>query len=112
MGCAGVAPSTGVRSVGAAGGGRAVGVKLRTSEKGPAVPAELVPRTRHQCCVVGSVGTVNCDPKTVWSTVNGEVTADFDQLQTGTRINLDTVNGRVNLMIPSDSNATIKSKSA
>ncbi|HRI03835.1 MAG TPA: DUF4097 family beta strand repeat-containing protein [Pyrinomonadaceae bacterium] len=46
-------------------------------------------------------GTVNLE------TVNGEVVADFDRLESGNKISLSTVNGRVNLTIPSDSNATI-----
>ncbi len=45
------------------------------------------------------------------STVNGEVTADFERLETGSRISLSTVNGRVNLTLPSDVNATIKADS-
>src|SRR4029077_10903035 len=44
-------------------------------------------------------------------TVNGEVHADFDRLETGSKISLDTVNGHVNLFIPSDSNATVKADS-
>lgn len=50
-------------------------------------------------------GAANC------STVNGEVVADFDQLASSSKINLSTVNGRVNLTIPSDANATIKADS-
>ena len=46
-------------------------------------------------------GTVNLE------TVNGEVFADFDRLESGNKITLSTVNGRVNLTIPSDANATI-----
>ncbi len=42
------------------------------------------------------------------STVNGTVEANFDQLQSSSRITLDTVNGTVNLTIPSDANATVK----
>lgn len=45
------------------------------------------------------------------STVNGEVTADFDRLESGSKISLNTVNGRVNLVIPSDSSATVKADS-
>lgn len=45
------------------------------------------------------------------STVNGEVAADFDALDKGSKIVLSTVNGRVNLIIPSDSNATINADS-
>ena len=61
--------------------------------------------------VNGSVSATNIRGTASLSTVNGEVTADFDQLQSGTKINLDTVNGKVNLLIPSDSNATIKADS-
>lgn len=42
------------------------------------------------------------------SSVNGTVEADFDQLQAGSRISLDTVNGQVNLTVPSDANATVR----
>ncbi len=45
------------------------------------------------------------------STVNGEVTADFDRLSTGGKISLDAVNGRINLLIPSDASATIRADS-
>ncbi|HVF47813.1 MAG TPA: hypothetical protein VNA17_09635, partial [Pyrinomonadaceae bacterium] len=38
-------------------------------------------------------------------------TADFDRLESGSRINLDTVNGRANLIIPSDANATVRADS-
>ncbi len=44
-------------------------------------------------------------------TVNGIIEANFDQLQSSSRINLNTVNGRVNLTIPSDANATLKADS-
>jgi DUF4097 and DUF4098 domain-containing protein YvlB len=42
------------------------------------------------------------------STVNGTVEANFDQLQSSSKITLETVNGKVNLTIPSDADATIK----
>jgi len=45
------------------------------------------------------------------STVNGEVKAGFDSLNSGTSLALDTVNGKVNLEVPSDINATIKADS-
>jgi hypothetical protein len=38
--------------VSVAGGGGAWGVKLRTAHQGPAVPAELTPRTRQKCVTV------------------------------------------------------------
>lgn len=61
--------------------------------------------------VNGNVQAVNLRGAANLSTVNGEVTADFDRLETGSKINLSTVNGRVNLTIPSDANATIKADS-
>ncbi|MEO7658538.1 MAG: DUF4097 family beta strand repeat-containing protein, partial [Pyrinomonadaceae bacterium] len=61
--------------------------------------------------VNGTVNAVNIRGTANLSTVNGEVVADFDRLETGSRITLDTVNGRVNLIIPSDSNATLKADS-
>lgn len=45
------------------------------------------------------------------STVNGEVSADFDRLESGSKISLDTVNGKVLLVLPSDVNATLKADS-
>lgn len=45
------------------------------------------------------------------STVNGEVNAEFDSVDPGSRITLETVNGRVNLQLPSDINATVKADS-
>jgi hypothetical protein len=58
--------------------------------------------------VNGEVKATNLRGNANLSTVNGSVDAVFDRLETGTKISLSTVNGRVNLMIPSDSNATIK----
>ncbi len=57
--------------------------------------------------VNGSVIATNLRGTTNLSTVNGEVTADFDRLESGNKVTLSTVNGRVNLTIPSDANATI-----
>lgn len=51
--------------------GTACGVKRRTDDHAPAVPAELMPRTRHQCCRTTRVEAVNCEAVTVWSTTNG-----------------------------------------
>lgn len=42
------------------------------------------------------------------STVNGTVSVDYDKLDSGNKVTLETVNGRVDLLIPSDSNATVK----
>ena len=61
--------------------------------------------------VNGNVSATNLRGAAMLSTVNGEVIADFDRLETGSRISLSTVNGRVNLTIPSDANATIKADS-
>lgn len=61
--------------------------------------------------VNGNVNAGNLRGAADLSTVNGEVIADFDRLETGSRINLSTVNGKVNLTIPSDANATIKADS-
>ncbi len=58
--------------------------------------------------VNGNVKATNLRGTANMETVNGTVEADFDQLESGSKISLNTVNGRVNLTIPSDSNATIK----
>ncbi|MEP6947449.1 MAG: DUF4097 family beta strand repeat-containing protein [Acidobacteriota bacterium] len=61
--------------------------------------------------VNGTIKASNLRGTSDLSTVNGEVVADFTTLDVGSKISLDTVNGKVNLMIPSDSNATIKADS-
>lgn len=61
--------------------------------------------------VNGTVKATNLRGTAKLSTVNGEVVADFDRLENGSRIALETVNGRVSLTIPSDSNATIRADS-
>ncbi|MEO6656544.1 MAG: DUF4097 family beta strand repeat-containing protein [Pyrinomonadaceae bacterium] len=61
--------------------------------------------------VNGSVNATNICGTAKLSTVNGEVIADFDRLENGSKISLETVNGRVNLVIPSDANATVKADS-
>ena len=61
--------------------------------------------------VNGSVNATNIRGTAKLSTVNGEVRADFDRLETGSKISLETVNGKVNLIIPSDANATVKANS-
>jgi DUF4097 and DUF4098 domain-containing protein YvlB len=58
--------------------------------------------------VNGEVRATNLRGTANLTTVNGTVVADFNQLQTGSRISLNTVNGTVDLMIPSDANVTIK----
>ena len=45
--------------------GTACGVKLRTEDRGPTVPAALTARTRHQCRRFDSELTVSCDTVTV-----------------------------------------------
>jgi hypothetical protein len=67
--------------------------------------------TVRASAVNGEVRATNLRGATNLSTVNGTVEADFDQLQTGSRISLDTVNGTVNLTIPSDANATLRADS-
>lgn len=61
--------------------------------------------------VNGAVKASNIRGTANLSTVNGEVAADFDRLEPGSKIMLETVNGRVNLLIPSDANATVKADS-
>jgi DUF4097 and DUF4098 domain-containing protein YvlB len=61
--------------------------------------------------VNGGVTATNLRGTVSLSTVNGAVQADFEQLQTASKINLDTVNGTVNLTIPSDANATFRADS-
>ena len=58
--------------------------------------------------VNGGVSAVNLRGTASLSTVNGEVAADFDRLDNGNKINLNTVNGSARVVIPSDSNATFK----
>jgi hypothetical protein len=53
--------------------GAACAWKRREAEKGPATPAELMARTRHQSRVAGSDAVVNCDTVTVWFTARGAV---------------------------------------
>jgi len=61
--------------------------------------------------VNGNVVATNLRGTAKLSTVNGQVYASFDRLEAGSSVNLDTVNGRVNLELPSDINATIKADS-
>ncbi|MEJ7622855.1 MAG: DUF4097 family beta strand repeat-containing protein [Pyrinomonadaceae bacterium] len=61
--------------------------------------------------VNGSVKATNLRGTAKLSTVNGEVDADFDRLEPGSKISLDTVNGTVKLLIPSDANATVRADS-
>jgi DUF4097 and DUF4098 domain-containing protein YvlB len=61
--------------------------------------------------VNGNVTATNLRGAANLDTVNGQVNADFDRVEPGTRINLGTVNGKVNLILPSDVSATIKADS-
>ena len=61
--------------------------------------------------VNGSVNATNIRGTAKLSTVNGEVKADFDRLETGSKVSLETVNGTVNLTLPSDVNATVRADS-
>ncbi len=61
--------------------------------------------------VNGSVTATNLRGTARLSTVNGEVKCDFDRLESGSKVSLETVNGRVNLVLPSDSNATVRADS-
>jgi len=61
--------------------------------------------------VNGSVSATNIRGTARLSTVNGELQVEMERLESGSKISLETVNGKVNLLIPSDSNATIKADS-
>lgn len=61
--------------------------------------------------VNGGVTATNLRSTASLSTVNGPIQADFDQLQSGGKITLETVNGNVSLSIPSDANATFRADS-
>ncbi len=58
--------------------------------------------------VNGTVKASNIRGNANLSTVNGEVVVDFSNLDQGSKISLGTVNGKVNLTLPSDANATLK----
>ncbi len=60
--------------------------------------------------VNGSVKAINLRGTAHIETVNGTSEVDFDSLNSDSKINLSTVNGRVNLVIPSDADATIKAE--
>ncbi|MEP7148241.1 MAG: DUF4097 family beta strand repeat-containing protein [Acidobacteriota bacterium] len=61
--------------------------------------------------VNGNVVATNLRGAANLSTVNGTVTADFDRVDSSSKINLSTVNGSVSLTVPSDISATIKADS-
>ncbi|MEO5860198.1 MAG: DUF4097 family beta strand repeat-containing protein [Pyrinomonadaceae bacterium] len=77
---------------------------------GSVVAANFVNVTKISA-VNGSVNASNLRGTADLSTVNGTVTADFDRVEQGSKIELSTVNGRVNLLLPSDTNATVKADS-
>jgi DUF4097 and DUF4098 domain-containing protein YvlB len=58
--------------------------------------------------VNGTVKASNLRGTSDLSTVNGEVDAEYKTLDQSSKVSLGTVNGKATLMIPSDSNATIK----
>src|SRR5262249_36478302 len=65
-------------SVGAVGGGGGAGapprgVNDRTVDHEPAVPAEVMPRTRQKCRCRASDVTVSCEAATIRSTTSGVV---------------------------------------
>src|SRR5688500_2431672 len=61
--------------------------------------------------VNGNVTASNLRGAANLSTVNGQVTADFDRVEGTSKIDLSTVNGQVNLVLPSDVHATVKADS-
>jgi hypothetical protein len=61
--------------------------------------------------VNGAVKAVNLKGTAKLSTVNGTVSADFEDLTGSSTIKLNTVNGTVKLMLPSNTNATVKADS-
>ena len=61
--------------------------------------------------VNGDVTATNLRGTANLSTVNGSVVADFDRLESGSKISLNTVNGNATLILPSDANATLKADS-
>src|SRR5947207_1072500 len=67
--CAAAPPTTlaGLRPIAdsAAAAGAAFGWKRRAADHAPAVPAELMPRARHQCRTLANPPIVNCDGVTV-----------------------------------------------
>ena len=58
--------------------------------------------------VNGQVKATNLRGTAILSTVNGTTEVDFDNVQPNSKIELSTVNGSVNLLVPSDINATVK----
>lgn len=67
--------------------------------------------TTKASTVNGTVKATNLSGTAKLSTVNGTVEAAFSELPSGSKISLNTVNGKVALFLPSDANATIKASS-
>lgn len=61
--------------------------------------------------VNGDVNAGNLRGTANLSTVNGEVKAEFERVDQGSKISLNTVNGAVRVLLPSDVNATVKADS-
>lgn len=64
--------------------------------------------TTKASAVNGEVRATNLRGAASLSTVNGTVVAEFDDLKAVSKISLETVNGQVDLVIPSDADATVK----
>lgn len=56
-----------------AAGGAAAGWNVRTADHAPAVPAALMPRTRHECWTLAKPPVANVDGVTTWSITSGSV---------------------------------------
>lgn len=59
----------------------------------------------------GNISAVNLGGTVSLSTVNGGVTAEFSSVDPESRIDLETVNGTINAVIPSDVDAIVKADS-
>ena len=60
--------------------------------------------------VNGSIKAINLRGAAELSTVNGTTEAEFESLNANDKISLETVNGQVKLLLPSDANATVKAE--
>ncbi|KXK04157.1 MAG: hypothetical protein UZ17_ACD001000852 [Acidobacteria bacterium OLB17] len=61
-------------------------------------------------CVNGNINIARVRGRTQASTVNGAIDASFDQVGSGSEIELSTVNGPVRANIPTDSDVTLKAE--
>lgn len=61
--------------------------------------------------VNGSINATNLRGAANLETVNGSVNADFEQVENTSKISLETVNGGVKLLLPSDANVTLRADS-